>query len=190
MATSIASAASICPRGVAVHHRRGAGAATRRVRASSSVVTRAMAGPTYDEVFDGQSGQMEKVLSQAVETVSAGGIDWSYRMGVPEDGVEVKPNKVVFVHGAGLVGFTYSKLMREMQLGGYVCVAPDMPGHGKTSKPAPSSFKYDAASYSAALDAFISELGLAADGPVDLVVSGFFTSQVGAQKGGPTFFRR
>ena len=86
---------------------------------------------------------MEKVLSQA-ETVSAGGIDWSYRMGVPEDGVEVD-NKVVFVHGAGLVGFTYSKLMREMQLGGYVC-RPDMPGHGKTFKPAPSNFN-DATSY-------------------------------------------
>lgn len=173
MATSIASAASICPRGAVVHRgvtrRRGARAAAARQ------MTRAAA--TYDEVFDGQTGQMEKVLSQAVETASAGGLDWRYRMGVPEDGVEVKPNKVLLVHGAGLVAYTYSKLMKEMQEAGFVCCAPDMPGHGGTSKPAPSAFKYDAAAYSAALEAFISEMGLAADEPVDLVVSGFFTSQ-------------
>jgi esterase/lipase len=34
-----------------------------------------------------------------------------------------------------------------MQEGGYECYAPDMPGHGKTYKPTPSAFKYDAAAY-------------------------------------------
>jgi alpha-beta hydrolase superfamily lysophospholipase len=38
---------------------------------------------------------------------------------------------VIFVHGAGLVAFTYSKLMKEMQEAGFQCYAPDMPGHGK-----------------------------------------------------------
>ena len=181
MATSLASAAaSICPRAVvSTHRRRGAAKATAS-RARGAPVTVRASGAAYDEVFDGQTGQMVKVLSQSVETVSAGGLDWSYRKGVPEEGVEVKPNKIVLVHGAGLVGFTYSKLMKEMQEGGFECYAPDMPGHGATSKPAPGNgFKYDAASYSAALEAFITELGLStADEPVDLVVSGFYTSQV------------
>ena len=56
MTASIASAASICPRGVGAYHRRGAAkakaAAARRVRASHSVVTRAMAGPTYEQLID------------------------------------------------------------------------------------------------------------------------------------------
>jgi hypothetical protein len=38
----------------------------------------------------------------------------------------------------------------------------------------------------AALEAFVNEMGLAADEPVDLVVSGFFTSQ--ARGGYPTNF--
>ena len=42
-------------------------------------------GPAYDEVFDGTTGQMEKVLSQSVESLSAGGLEWSYRVGVPEE---------------------------------------------------------------------------------------------------------
>ena len=123
---------------------------------------------------------MVKTLSQSVETVSAGGLDWSYRLGVVEEGVEIKPNKVLLVHGAGLVSYTYSKLMRELQLKGYECYAPDMPGHGATSKPAPGGFKYDAAAHQGALDAFIAETGIAADEQIDLIVSGFFTSQVRA----------
>jgi hypothetical protein len=52
--------------------------------------------PTYVEVFDGQSGQMEKVLSQGVEAVTAGGLDWSFRVGVPADGAAAAvPNKVL-----------------------------------------------------------------------------------------------
>ena len=72
-------------------------------------------GPAYDEVFDGTTGQMEKVLSQSVESLSAGGLEWSYRVGVPEEGTEAKPTKVIMVHGAGLNSFTYNELSRELQ---------------------------------------------------------------------------
>ena len=171
--SALAFSASVVPRAVAAPRR-----ASRAARRAASAPVRA-SGAAYDEVFDGNTGQMVKTLSQSVETVSAGGLDWSYRLGVPEEGVEVRPNKVLLVHGAGLVGFTYSKLMKELQLKGYVCVAPDMPGHGDSSKPAPGGgFAYDAAAYQSALDAFVTETALDADGPVDLVVSGFFTSQV------------
>jgi hypothetical protein len=117
MATPIASTASICPR---ITHRgvtrRGAGAAgpNKATARRATVVTRA--GATYDSVFNSDSGQMDQVLSQAVENVSTPGLEWSYRAGVPEDGVDVKPNKVLFVHGAGLVAFTYSKLMVGLAL--------------------------------------------------------------------------
>uniref|UniRef100_A0A7S0SKE2 AB hydrolase-1 domain-containing protein n=1 Tax=Mantoniella antarctica TaxID=81844 RepID=A0A7S0SKE2_9CHLO len=198
MSASIVSAASACPRGVT---RRAAPARPTRhapptVR-GPRVVARASIPdptPTYVEVFDGQSGQMEKVLSQGVEAVTAGGLDWSFRVGVPADGAAAAvPNKVIFVHGAGLVAFTYSKLMKEMQEAGFQCYAPDMPGHGGTSKPAPGSdFRYDAASYSAALEAFITETGIAAAAPVDLVVSGFLTSQAALLLAAarPALFRR
>lgn len=181
MSTAAASIASVRPIGAAPLRR-----CLQRSRPASSLAknitkTRATSSSggaaAYDEVFDGQTGQMVKVLSQSVETVSAGGLEWSYRVGRPEEG-DPKPNKVLFVHGAGLVAFTFSKLMKEMQMAGFECVAPDMPGHGATSKPAPGGFKYDAAAYSAALEAFIAETGIAADEPVDLVVQGFFTSQV------------
>lgn len=171
---SLASAARIAPTAALAPRR-----ASRASRRASAAPVRA-AAPAYDEVFDGNTGQMVKTLSQSVETVSAGGLDWSYRLGVPEEGVETKPNKVLLVHGAGLVSYTYSKLMRELQLKGYECYAPDMPGHGATSKPAPGGFKYDAAAYQGALDAFIAETGIAADEQIDLIVSGFFTSQVRA----------
>ena len=174
---SLASAARIAPTAALAPRR--ASRASRASRRASAAPVRA-AAPAYDEVFDGNTGQMVKTLSQSVETVSAGGLDWSYRLGVPEEGVETKPNKVLLVHGAGLVSYTYSKLMRELQLKGYECYAPDMPGHGATSKPAPGGFKYDAAAHQGALDAFITETGIAADEQIDLIVSGFFTSQVRA----------
>ena len=101
-------------------------ARARARRAARAAPVRA-SGATYDEVFDGATGQMIQTLSQSTETVSAGGLEWSYRLGVPEEGVEAQPHKVVLVHGAGLLAFTYSKLMRELQTQGYVCVAPDMP---------------------------------------------------------------
>ena len=132
-------------------------------------------------MFDGATGQMVQTLSQSTETISAGGLEWSYRLGVPEEGVEAKPHKVVLVHGAGLLAFTYSKLMRELQTQGYVCVAPDMPGHGGTSKPPPASFAYDLSAYRNALGAFLDALdGASSDSDessIDLVVSGLFTSQ-------------
>ena len=131
--SALAFSASVVPRAVAAPRR-----ASRAARRAASAPVRA-SGAAYDEVFDGNTGQMVKTLSQSVETVSAGGLDWSYRLGVPEEGVEVRPNKVLLVHGAGLVGFTYSKLIKELQLKGYVCVAPDMPGHGDSSKPAPGA---------------------------------------------------
>ena len=170
MASSLASAASLVPADAALRAR-----ARAPRRAARSAPVRA-AGATYDEVFDGATGQMVQTLSQSTETISAGGLEWSYRLGVPEEGVEAKPHKVVLVHGAGMLAFTYSKLMRELQTQGYVCVAPDMPGHGGTSKPPPSSFAYDLSSYQNALGAFLD--ALEPDGsPIDLVVSGFFTSQ-------------
>ena len=115
MASSLASTACIAPRGAVGFRARGRRGTRRPARA---VAVRAA---TYDEVFDGVSGQMEKVLSQSVETLSAGGLDWSYRLGVPEDGVPSKPNTVVLVHGAGLLSYTYSKLMKELQSSGFVC---------------------------------------------------------------------
>ena len=73
----------------------------------------------------------------------------------------------------------YLLLMRELQTQGYVCVAPDMPGHGATSKPPPASFAYDLPAYQNALSEFLDALALGSEGdsPIDLVVSGFFTSQ-------------
>ena len=143
--------------------------APRRARSLSRA-----SGATYDEVFDGATGQMIQTLSQSTETVSAGGLEWSYRLGVPEEGVEAQPHKVVLVHGAGLLAFTYSKLMRELQTQGYVCVAPDMPGHGATSKPPPASATDDfpraerAFGISGRAGARIGGV----DSPIDLVVSG------------------
>ena len=170
MASSLASSACIAPRAVAFRVR---GRVTHRP--ARAVQTRAA---TYDEVFDGVSGQMVPVLSQSVESLSAGGLDWSYRLGVPEDDVEQQPNTVVLVHGAGMLSYTYSKLMKELQLKGYTCVAPDMPGHGASSKPSPSSFKYDLKAYQSALSDFVNALNVTMeDDMIDLVVSGFFTSQ-------------
>ena len=175
MASSLASAASLVPANAALHAR-----ARAPRRAARAAPVRA-SGATYDEVFDGTTGQMIQTLSQSTETISAGGLEWSYRLGVPEEGVEAKPHKVVLVHGAGLLAFTYSKLMRELQTQGYVCVAPDMPGHGGTSKPPPASFAYDLSAYRNALGAFLDALdGASSDSDessTDLVVSGFFTSQ-------------
>ena len=173
MASSLASTACIAPRGALGFRARGRHGTRRPARA---VAVRAA---TYDEVFDGVSGQMEKVLSQSVETLSAGGLDWSYRLGVPEDGVPSKPNTVVLVHGAGLLSYTYSKLMKELQSSGFVCIAPDMPGHGASSKPPPGSYKYDLAAYQASFGEFLGQLTLttADTNQIDLVVSGFFTSQ-------------
>ena len=173
MASSLASAASLVSAGAALRAR-----ARAPRRAARAAPVRA-SGATYDEVFDGATGPMIQTLSQSTETVSAGGLEWSYRLGVPEEGVEAQPHKVVLVHGAGLLAFTYSKLMRELQTQGYVCVAPDMPGHGATSKPPPASFAYDLPAYQNALSEFLDALALGSEGdsPIDLVVSGFFTSQ-------------
>jgi len=98
---------------MAVAPSRGALARKASVKAArrNAIRVRAFA-PAYDEVFDGNSGQMEKVLSQSIESVSAGGLEWSYRVGVPEEGTEAKPTKVLMVHGAGLNSFTYNKLSR------------------------------------------------------------------------------
>jgi len=150
------------------------------------------AGPAYDEVFDGTTGQMEKVLSQSVESLSAGGLEWSYRVGVPEEGTEAKPTKVIMVHGAGLNSFTYNKLSRELQTQGYTVYAPDMPGHGATSKPS-SGFDYSASAYMSALEAFMAAANIAnVEDPVDLVVSGFITSQAALLLAAenPALFRR
>jgi pimeloyl-ACP methyl ester carboxylesterase len=173
MASSLASTASLVPAGAALRAR-----ARAPRRAARAAPVRA-SGATYDEVFDGATGQMIQTLSQSTETVSAGGLEWSYRLGVPEEGVEAKPNKVVLVHGAGALAFTFSKLMRELQTRGYICVAPDMPGHGATSKPPPANFAYDLRAYQTALESFLDEmdLGTSEDSQIDLVVSGFFTSQ-------------
>ena len=149
-------------------------------------------GPAYDEVFDGTTGQMEKVLSQSVESLSAGGLEWSYRVGVPEEGTEAKPTKVIMVHGAGLNSFTYNKLSRELQTQGYTVYAPDMPGHGATSKPS-SGFDYSASAYMSALEAFMAAANIAdVEDPVDLVVSGFITSQAALLLAAenPALFRR
>ena len=57
------------------------------------------------------------------------------------------------------------------------------PGHARSRRhlqARPGGFKYDAAAYQGALDAFIAETGIAADEQIDLIVSGFFTSQVRA----------
>ena len=165
MASSLASAASLVPAGAVLRAR------SRAPRRASRAAPVRASGATYDEVFDGATGQMIQTLSQSTETVSAGGLEWSYRLGVPEEGVEAKPHKVVLVHGAGMLAFTFSKLMRELQTRGYVCVAPDMPGHGGTSKPPPSSFAYDLSSYQNALGAFLDALEPVAEvhvSPADL----------------------
>ena len=114
MASSLASAASLVPAGAVLRAR------SRAPRRASRAAPVRASGATYDEVFDGATGQMIQTLSQSTETVSAGGLEWSYRLGVPEEGVEAQPHKVVLVHGAGLLAFTYSKLMRELQTQGYV----------------------------------------------------------------------
>ena len=90
--SALAFSASVVPRAVAAPRR-----ASRAARRAASAPVRA-SGAAYDEVFDGNTGQMVKTLSQSVETVSAGGLDWSYRLGIPEEGVEVRPNKVLLVH--------------------------------------------------------------------------------------------
>ena len=96
----------------------------------------------------------------------------------PEEGADPIETKVLLVHGAGLAAYNYRKLMRDLQEKGYQCFAPDLPGHGDTSKP--GSFGYDAKSYMDALEAFIG--ATMGDTPVDLVVSGFITSQVRRRK--------
>jgi len=176
MAASLTSPVSIARPNAGARRllRARARAPARAANAARVAVVRAA---TYTEVFDANSGQMVKTLSQAVETVSTPGLEWRYRVGVPEDGVEVKPNKVLLVHGAGMCAYTYQKLMRELQKIGYECVAPDLPGHGGTSKPSPSAFKYDSKAYADALEAFIAETDVVINGPCDLVVSGFYTSQ-------------
>ena len=171
MAACMASKMAVAPS-------RGALARKVSVKAARRTAIRVRAfAPAYDEVFDGNTGQMEKVLSQSVESVSAGGLEWSYRVGVPEEGTEAKPTKVLMVHGAGLNSFTYNKLSRELQKMGYTTFAPDMPGHGATSKPT-AGFDYSAASYQSALEAFMTAAGIAdVEDPVDMVVSGYITSQ-------------
>ena len=58
--------------------RRSASRSSSAVR--SSVKVRAGA-PTYEEEFDGNTGQAVQILWQSVETCDAGGITWSYRLG-------------------------------------------------------------------------------------------------------------
>ena len=186
MAACMASKMAVAPS-------RGALARKVSVKAARRTAIRVRAfAPAYDEVFDGNTGQMEKVLSQSVESVSAGGLEWSYRVGVPEEGTEAKPTKVLMVHGAGLNSFTYNKLSRELQKMGYTTFAPDMPGHGATSKPT-AGFDYSAASYQSALEAFMTAAGIAdVEDPVDMVVSGYITSQAALllAAANPGLFRR
>ena len=66
MAACMASKMAVAPS-------RGALARKVSVKAARRTAIRVRAfAPAYDEVFDGNTGQMEKVLSQSVESVSAG----------------------------------------------------------------------------------------------------------------------
>ena len=186
MAACMASKMAVAPSRGALARK-----ASVKVARRTAIRVRAFA-PAYDEVFDGNTGQMEKVLSQSVESVSAGGLEWSYRVGIPEEGTEAKPTKVLMIHGAGLNSFTYNKLSRELQKMGYTTFAPDMPGHGATSKPT-SGFDYSAASYQSALEAFMTAAGIAdVEDPVDMIVSGYITSQAALllAAANPGLFRR
>ena len=160
------------------------------------LASRARATPTYEKVFDENTGQDVDVLSQSIERASVGaGVEWSYRRGVamPREGESARDVPVVFVHGVGGRAYGFRSMSRELQERGFETYAPDVTGHGDSSKPSPGRglSAYDVEATGEALVGFLEATGLA-EGQVDVVAHGYVLPQhvlaLAAKK--PELFRR
>ena len=160
------------------------------------LASRARATPTYEKVFDENTGQDVDVLSQSIERASVGaGVEWSYRRGVamPRDGESTRDVPVVFVHGVGGRAYGFRAMSRELQERGFETYAPDVTGHGDSSKPSPGRglSAYDVEATGEALVGFLEATGLC-EGQVDVVAHGYVLPQhvlaLAAKK--PELFRR
>eukprot|EP00472_Partenskyella_glossopodia_P004057 CAMPEP_0197531854 /NCGR_PEP_ID=MMETSP1318-20131121/37446_1 /TAXON_ID=552666 /ORGANISM="Partenskyella glossopodia, Strain RCC365" /LENGTH=433 /DNA_ID=CAMNT_0043088213 /DNA_START=45 /DNA_END=1343 /DNA_ORIENTATION=+ len=119
---------------------------------------------------------LDKLPEAPRSTVDANGMTWSYSRTTGAD--SSKPT-IVFAHGILSSSYSFRDALKILQRDGYDAVAFDWPGFGETSKPAPgSSFSYSADDYTAALKAFLGEIGLN-DKPVVLVTQGFILGQYG-----------
>jgi haloalkane dehalogenase len=117
--------------------------------------------------------------AQASSSVQAGGLTWAYRT-ADVAAAAATPDKlpVLCLHGLGSCSYAYRNTIRLLGDAGHATFAPDWPGHGESSKPAPGAFDYSADAYVAALEAFTAAVGLKGK-PYALVVHGFVLGQYG-----------
>jgi haloalkane dehalogenase len=66
---------------------------------------------------------------------------------------------VVMLHGQPTWSFIYRKVMRPLIDAGYRCIVPDLPGFGRSDKPADESW-YTVERHTAAVRSLVEELGL------------------------------
>jgi pimeloyl-ACP methyl ester carboxylesterase len=114
----------------------------------------------------------------AADEVQAGGLTFRFRKALPSTPARGAP-PVVLLHGVGSSGFEYRRLVGELaDAHGLEAYAPDLLGHGGSSKP---SSGYDRAAYMSSLDALLGDGGILGPAggsrPLSLVVHGYVLGQ-------------